>query len=143
MKKNRVNMFDLFNIEKEWLTKIILIIYIFAYLGATYNHVSDIVKYGFFAYQKVNENVPIFLNIFWTLLTFFDPLAITLLLFTTYYGLLVYGLIIVSDVILNYYFVITTYGLIYVLNFGQICQLLFLFFYLVTVIYVYNRLKNC
>jgi hypothetical protein len=141
MKKNHINLIEIFKLKNEWLLKIILGAYILAYVGATYNHVNDIIKLGFFSYQKVNQNVSFLLSFYWTLLTFFDPLAIILLFVNTYYGLILYGIIIVSDVTINYHFVITRYGIEYICNFGQISQLIFMLFYLITVFYLYRKIK--
>lgn len=119
------------------MVKILLIIYLLSFLGATYNHAVDLFTYGLFPYQRLNSNVPPWLNIYWTVLTFVDPLAMALLLYCIDVGLVMYGVVIISDVCINFWFMITTKGLFSWVNFGQISQLLFLIFYLATVWYIH------
>jgi hypothetical protein len=139
MYSKKVTIIKVFKERNEYLIKAILIIYILSFLGATYNHTMDLVNYGLFPYQKLNPNVSLFLNIYWTMLTIIDLLAIILLIFYIDMGLLMYGLIILSDVIINYSFMISTKGLWSWINFGQISQLLFLIFYLCTFITYIKR----
>ena len=142
MNKRRVSIKDVFSVKKSYTLKILLIIYLLSFLGATYNHVMDLIKFGFFPYQRLNSNVPVWLNIYWTLLTLVDPLAIVLLLYFIDVGLVLYGMVIVSDVLINYWFMISTKGLSSLMNFGQISQLLFLIFYLATVLFIHKHTQN-
>jgi hypothetical protein len=142
MYKRRVSVKEVFSVKKSYALKIMLIIYLLSFLGATYNHAIDLIKYGFFPYQRLNSNVPVWLNIYWTLLTFIDPLAIVLLLYSINIGLVLYGVVIVSDVLINYWFMISTKGLFSWMNFGQISQLLFLIFYLATVRLIYKETQR-
>ena len=142
MNKRRVSIKDVFSVKKFYSLKIMLIIYLLSFLGATYNHAMDLIKYGIFPYQRLNSNVPVWLNIYWTLLTFIDPLAMVLLLYSINIGLVLYGVVIVSDVLINYWFMISTKGWFSWINFGQISQLLFLIFYLATVRLIYNETQR-
>lgn len=142
MNKRRVSVKDIFTVKKSYVLKILLIIYLLSFLGATYNHAMDLIKYGLFPYQRLNSNVPVWLNIYWTLLTIFDPLAIIFLLYSLNMGLVLYGVVIVSDVLINYWFMISTKGLFSWINFGQISQLLFLVFYLATVRLIYKETQK-
>lgn len=56
--------------------------------------------------------------------------------------LVLYGVVIISDVCINYWFMITTNGLFSWVNFGQISQLLFLIFYVSTVRYIHLQSKK-
>ena len=117
MSLKRVTLLNVFKTKKEYLLKLLLLFYIFSFLGATYNHTMDLVKYGLFPYQKLNNNVSLLLNIYWTMLTIFDFLAIIVLFYYIDIGLLLYGLIILSDVIINYTFMISTKGILSIVNF--------------------------
>ncbi len=137
----RKSMLYIIKLKNQIAVKIVLFVYVIAYMGATYNHANDIMRYGLFGYQRINSDVSLALNIYWTLLVFFDPLAIVLLFFNVNLGLLLYGIVILSDVVINYIFVIVNYGIGSVLNFGQICQLLFLTFYIITAPFVYKKAR--
>ncbi len=142
MSLKRVTLLNVFKTKKEYLLKLLLLFYIFSFLGATYNHTMDLVKYGLFPYQKLNNNVSLLLNIYWTMLTIFDFLAIIVLFYYIDIGLLLYGLIILSDVIINYTFMISTKGILSIVNFGQICQMLFLIIYLCTFYYIHKKTQE-
>lgn len=133
MKRRHVSLLEVFKAKDAGLLKLFLIVYVASFLGATYNHAMDLFLHGLFPYQRLNSAVSPFLNAYWTLLTFLDPLAILLLCFSIDLGLVAYGLVILSDVLINYTFMISTKGLFSVINFGQVSQLLFLIFYLSTV----------
>jgi len=132
---------DVFSTKKNYMVKILLIVYVLSFLGATYNHAMDLVTYGLFPYQRLNSSVPLWLNIYWTVLTLIDSLAIVLLVWFIDVGLVLYGVVIISDVLINYWFMITTKGLFSWVNFGQISQLLFLIFYLATVRYIHKAIQ--
>ncbi len=102
----------------------------------------DLLTYELFPYQRLNTSVPLWLNVYWTVLTLIDPLAIVLLVWFIDVGLVLYGVVIISDVLINYWFMITTKGLFSWVNFGQISQLLFLIFYLATVRYIHTQSKK-
>ncbi len=139
MKQKRVSLREVFSARNATLFKLFLIVYTASFLGATYNHVMDLILHGLFPYQRLNDSVSFLLNVYWTLLTIVDPLAIILLWISIDLGLVAYGLVIISDVIINYTFMISTYGLASVLNFGQISQMLFLIFYLSTARYLHVK----
>ena len=114
------------NIKEIWkrnniYLNIIICIYVFAFLIATSTHSYDLFKYGFLPYVKS----PLWANIYWTSLTFLDPLSIIILFVNIRIGLIFYTLIIVSDVIINMYFTIVNQGFIGLLNIFMICQILF------------------
>ena len=142
MNTRRITIKDVFKRKDEYLIKILLLIYILSFLGATYNHIMDLFKYGLFPYQKINQNVSLFLNIYWTMLTLFDFIAILVLVFFIDIGLLLYGIIIISDVIINYSFILSTMGIWDLINFGQISQMLFLIVYICTSCYIHKRTQE-
>lgn len=142
MSFKKVTLLSIFKTKKEYLVKLLLLIYIFSFLGATYNHTMDLIKYGLFPYQRLNNNVSLLLNIYWTMLTAFDFLAIIVLFYYIDLGLLLFGLIILSDVIVNYTFMISTKGILSVINFGQISQMLFLLIYLCTFYYIHKKTQE-
>lgn len=142
MNKRTISVMKVFSTKKSYVLKILLIVYLLSFLGATYNHAMDLIKYGLFPYQRLNSSVPVWLNIYWTLLTLIDPLAMALLLYCIDVGLVLYGVVIISDVCINYWFMITTNGLFSWVNFGQISQLLFLIFYVSTVRYIHLQSKK-
>ncbi len=137
-----MSFLQLIKIEKHIWLKIILIIYVLSFLAAFYNHFSDLIKYGFFPYQKLNIHVPPWLNVYWTLLTVFDLGAIIIIIKNIVIGLWVFLVIIISDVLINYSFVILNYGILGWLNFGQICQLLFMILVLITFLPIKRRIRE-
>jgi hypothetical protein len=73
-------------------------IYALCLSGATYNHLLIVARYG------LNWNyggLPVFVCIFWTALTFIDPLAAILLMLRPVPGLVLTVAIISSDVAVN------------------------------------------
>lgn len=92
---------DVFSTKRSYMVKILFIIYLLSFLGATYNHAMDLFTYGLFPYQRLNTSVPLWLNIYWTVLTLIDPLAMALLLYCIDIGLVLYGVVIISDVYIN------------------------------------------
>jgi len=68
----------LFNFRIKGLNfvRLIFAVYIFGFAYGTRNHIVDILADGWLGY----DFVPLPINVYWTLLTFFDPLAILLLL---------------------------------------------------------------
>ena len=81
------------------LVKIFFVIYMLCLLWGTKNHIIDIWNGGFLPYTYA----PMGFNVYWTSLTFLDPLAIILLCFLPYYGLVLAVFIMVSDIAVNLY----------------------------------------
>lgn len=125
------------NLRKHWKTaspadRIILLIYILAFSGATFNHVSDLVEFGLFPYSEM-YGVPAFMNIYWTSLTLLDPLAILVLLLHVRRGCILYLAIMLSDVAVNIYAEIKFWKQPLTESYGLILQVAFLLFLLLTV----------
>jgi hypothetical protein len=78
----------------EW---VVFAIYIFGFAYGTRNHIIDIQQDGLLGYTYV----PLPINIYWTLLTFLDPLAIILLLFFPFPGMALSVLIMITDLAVN------------------------------------------
>ena len=112
--------------------RIIVAVWMLSLGGATWNHVSDLVRYGLFPYAALDANVPAWLNAFWTLLTVFDPLAIVVLLFRVRAGARLCLAIIAGDVVINWTFFGLTYGPERWLDSHLACQFAFLCFVLLT-----------
>ena len=100
--ENTMSPFKIFNKLKRQ-TKIILIIQSFCMFLAGLTHIYSIIEKGFMSYKK---NTPIFLQIFWESLTFFDPLAAILLIIKPKIGLYLTLIILIIDVIHNNIFYI-------------------------------------
>lgn len=90
---------SLFNLRIRPLHRVRLIfaVYIFGFTYGTRNHIVDILADGWLGY----DFVPLPINLYWTLLTFFDPLAILLLLSLPLAGILLSILIMASDIAIN------------------------------------------
>ncbi len=90
---------SLFNLRIKQLhpVRLIFAVYIFGFAYGTRNHIVDILVDGWLGY----DFVPLPINLYWTLLTFFDPLAILLLLSLPLAGILLSILIMVSDIAIN------------------------------------------
>jgi hypothetical protein len=76
---------------------LILAVYVVAFSVGTIAHVADILRWGILPRNQYHWAV----NMFWTSLTVFDPLAIVLLLRRQRSGVLLGGLIMVLDVAVN------------------------------------------
>jgi len=92
------------NLRPKWsdyprMVKLIFVIYMLCFLWATKNHILDIWRGGFLPYTEA----PLVFNIYWTSLTLLDPLAIILLYYFPYYGMVLAVLIMVSDIAVNLY----------------------------------------
>lgn len=126
----------LFNVwrKSNRIQKLILFTYIISYIIATSTHLIDLIRLGLFPYEKF----PLWANIYWTLLTVLDPLAILFLFVNVRAGLVFYGLIIISDVLINIFFTLSLEGFIGVFNVFMLSQLLFLLFYTFSVKLVWN-----
>jgi hypothetical protein len=79
------------------LVRAMFAVYIFGFAYGTRNHVVDILADGWLGY----DYVPLPINLYWTLLTFFDPLAILLLLSFPFAGILLSVLVMASDIAIN------------------------------------------
>jgi hypothetical protein len=90
---------SLFNLRiKELHTvRLIFAVYISGFVYGTRNHIVDILADGWLGY----DFVPLPINLYWTILTFFDPLAIFLLLSFPFSGIIVSLLIMASDIAIN------------------------------------------
>jgi len=89
----------LFNFRIKGLNfvRLIFAVYIFGFAYGIRNHILDILADGWLGY----DFVPLPINVYWTLLTFFDPLAILLLLSFPFAGILLSVLIMASDLAIN------------------------------------------
>jgi hypothetical protein len=110
--------------------KIIILLYILAFTGATSNHIQDIIKGGLFPYIK--WNVPFFLNFYWTSLTLLDPLSIGILLINIRTGLWFYLAVMVSDVAVNIYSNAVYWKVPLILQTALLLQIVFLLFLILT-----------
>ena len=109
-----------------WI-KIILAVYMIAFAAATWNHAADIMTAGLFPYDKFWD-VPCWMNVYWTSLTILDPLAIMVLLFYLRPGLLIYFIIMFSDVAINVYANYTFWNIPLLEHFFLLNQVFFLLF---------------
>lgn len=103
------------------LIKSLLTIYIIGFLIGTITHTIELINGGFLPYTFV----PLWKNIYWTSLTFFDFAAILLILISIKPALILSILIIVSDVLINssninlqQFSIIVNYRLIFQFTFG-------------------------
>lgn len=90
---------SLFNFRMKQLhpVRFIFAVYLFGFAYGTRNHILDILADGWLGY----DYVPLPINLYWTLLTFFDPLAILLLFSFPLAGILVSLFIMASDIAIN------------------------------------------
>jgi len=105
-------------------------------IAGTVSHILDICLGGFLHY---NYSTLLF-NIYWTSLTFLDPLAIILLFYLPYLGMVIAVLIMISDIAVNLY-------VTYVFNHSDVfsswkleSQILFGVFVFITVPIAWKRL---
>ena len=77
--------------------RILLAIYVLGFAVGTTTHIMDLVNHGLI----LNRHVPAWKNLYWISLTFFDFLAIILILRSIVPALIISNLIIVSDVLIN------------------------------------------
>lgn len=105
---------------------IIRMIYALCLLGATYAHIRTHIKHGLlFDYY----GAPLLSCIYWTSLTFFDPLAALLLLIKPRAGLVLTATIIVSDVLHNSWMILQFGGAAFANAYqNYIAQVTFLIF---------------
>jgi hypothetical protein len=113
--------------------KLLLVIYIIGFAVGTTNHTIGLINGGLFPYV----NVPLWKNIYWTALTFFDLFAIFLIFKSIIPALWISNLIIISDVIIN------TKGFQFFNDFNIYFQILFgLYILITTPIIMINYLKT-
>jgi len=86
-----------FRIKQLHPVRLIFAVYLFGFAYGTRNHIVDILADGWLGY----DDVPLPINVYWTLLTFFDPLAIFFLLSSPFAGILLSVLIMASDLAIN------------------------------------------
>lgn len=90
------------------ITRVIFAIYAVGFSYGTRSHIVDIMGDGFLGYHYV----PFPINLYWTSLTFLDPLAVILLLCRPFYGIALSVLIMASDIAVNlsvtFYFYLET-----------------------------------
>jgi hypothetical protein len=75
----------------------VLAVYVLGFAAGTTSHVVDILRSGLLPHNRYHWGV----NLFWTSLAFFDPLAIVLLLRRARAGILLAGMIMLLDVAVN------------------------------------------
>jgi hypothetical protein len=75
----------------------LIVVYVLAFAIGTASHAADIARGGWLPYRQYSLG----LNIFWTGLTLFDPLAIALLIYRRRAGLCLAILIITLDIAVN------------------------------------------
>ena len=118
--------------ENRWFDSLMLVIFILAFAGATYNHVMDLVSGGLFPYTK-RWGTPLIFNIYWTSLTILDPLAIIALIVKVRAGYVVGIFIMLADVPINLYANANYWPLAIHENHLLLMQITFLVFLLSTV----------
>lgn len=106
----------------------IYLLYIVAFFIATSTHTRDLILGGFLPYT----GKPLWANIYWTSLTLADPLAVVILLLSLRKGIVMYGVIIISDVIINLYFTMSLAGPLGIFNIFMLGQLAFLIVFALT-----------
>ena len=98
--------------QKEFnIIRIITLIYIIGFAVGTTTHTMDILRLGLFGYNHVSLGV----NIYWTMLTLLDPLAIVLLLVKPKWGIVLSVVIMVSDLTVN-----ITHTILYYFESGEV-----------------------
>ena len=137
-----VSLFTLFRQRGNLVLKATLTFFVLAFLAAFYNHLNDLLRGGLFPYQKWDSKVPGWLNTYWTILTAVDFVSIVLLFYRIKVGLWAYLVVIVSDVFINFSFVIENYGVRSLFNYMQLCQLGFMLFLIVTFLPILKELKR-
>ena len=130
--------FFIFKSKELKLIRVIFAIYIFGFSYGTTNHIIDIHRDGLLGY----DYVPLPINIYWTLLTILDPLAIILLLFSPFLGMVLSVFIMATDLAVN--ISVTLYFYLQTSNFSDgrlFLQIAFGLFVFVTVPFAWKRVK--
>ena len=117
--------------KNRWYDSVILFVFVLAFAGATYNHVMDLVHGGLFPYTN-KWGTPEGLNLYWTSLTVFDPLAIAVLILNVRFGYVFALCIMLTDVPINFYTNIGYWSLEFHKNYFLLTQIAFLVFLLST-----------
>lgn len=121
--------------------RLVLIAYSAAFLGATYNHLSDLVRLGWLGYSSAWA-VPFAMNLFWTSLTIIDPLCVLLLLLSVEAGTVAYCAVMVSDVTVNWIAFACYWNQPLSLSYGLFMQSGFLLFLIVTAPILCSHLRR-
>lgn len=119
------------NIKEYWEVaprnqKVFITIYILFFSIGTTTHIRDIIIGGILPYR----DFALWANIYWTMLTILDPMAILLLVLNVEAGVILSLIIISSDVVINLFFTIYRGGLSNVVNIymiGQFTAFVFIF----------------
>jgi len=120
--------------------RFIFAVYIFGFAYGTRNHIVDILADGWLGY----DFVPFPINLYWTLLTFFDPLAIFLLLSFPLAGIILSGLIMASDIAINTGVTVYFYYQTGIFSLDRLpLQIAFGIFVFLTSPIVWRRIKEC
>jgi hypothetical protein len=118
----------------------IFAIYIFGLSNGTTNHIVDIIHDGLLGYQYV----PFPVNIYWTSLTILDPLAILLLLFFPFVGVVLSVLIMAMDIPVNLSVTLYYYFQTGAFSDGRLfLQIAFGLFVFLSVPAAWKRIKKC
>ena len=133
---------SLFNLRIKQLqpVRLIFAVYIFGFAYGTRNHIIDILADGWLGY----DYVPLPINLYWTLLIFFDPLAILLLLSFPYAGITLSGLIMASDIAINTGVTVYFYYKMGIFSVERLpLQIAFGIFVFVTAPIAWRRIERC
>lgn len=128
-----------FRIKELNIVRLIFAIYILGFAYGTRNHIIDICNDGVLGYTYVA--LPI--NIYWTSLTALDPLAIILLIFSPFSGMMLSVCIMATDIAVN-----VSVTLYYYFKYGTFTldrlhlQIAFGIFVFVTVPIAWKRIKR-
>jgi hypothetical protein len=131
--------FFIFKSKELNFIRVIFAIYIFGFSYGTTNHITDIYRDGLLGYTYV----PLPINIYWTLLTILDPLAIVLLLFFPFGGMILSVWIMATDLAVN--ISVTLYYYLQRDSFSDgrlFLQIAFGLFVFVTVPFAWKRIKK-
>ncbi|MBM4333065.1 MAG: hypothetical protein FJ117_17925 [Deltaproteobacteria bacterium] len=121
------------------LVRGIFAVYAIGFLYGTKNHIEDIVHDGLLGYTYV----PLPVNIYWTLLTLLDPLAIILLIFLPFWGLALSVWIMATDIAVNVSVTLYYYLQTGLLSNGRLClQIAFGLFVFITAPIARKRIKG-
>jgi hypothetical protein len=118
--------------QNRWFDSAVLMIFILAFAGATYNHAKDLFFGGLFPYTE-KWGTPELFNLYWTGLTILDPLAIAALIINVRAGYVVAIFIMLTDVPINLYANANYWSLPIQKNYPLLMQMAFLVFLLLTV----------
>jgi len=133
------SLFDL-RLKQLHPVRLIFAVYIFGFAYGTRNHIVDILADGWLGY----DFVPFPINLYWTLLTFFDPLAIVLLLSCPFAGIILSGLIMASDIAINTGVTVYFYYQTGIFSPDRLpLQIAFGIFVFLTSPIVWRRIKEC